>query len=88
MEHPSLFRNRNIFIANIETENSVSNFITKPIHRYFSIRLETEMPFYFENLETKIAFLFCHYFSIGLETKILFLFCTFRNGNALSILQI
>ena len=71
-EHPSLFRNGNISVANIETENPISNFVTKPIRRYFSIGLEA-------NLETEIAFLFRHYFSIGLETEIPFLFCTFRN---------
>ena len=70
-EHPSLFRNRNISVANIETENFVSNFVAKPIRRYF--------------IETEIAFLFRRYFSIGLETKIQFLFCTFRNGDRVSI---
>ena len=58
-EHPSLLRNGNISVANIETENSVSNFVAKPIRRYFSIGLEA-------NLETEIEFLFRHYFSIGL----------------------
>ena len=60
-EHPSLFRNENISVANIETENPISNFVAKPTRRYFSIELEA-------NLETEIAFLFRHYFSIGLET--------------------
>ena len=77
-EHPSLFSNGNIFVANIETEKAISNFITKPIRHYFSIGLEA-------NLETKIAFLFRHYFSIGLETKIPFLFCTIRNGGRVFI---
>ena len=77
-EHPFLFRNGNISVANIETENVISNSVAKPIRRYFSIGLEA-------NLETEIAFLFRRYFSIGLETKIPFLFCTFRNGNRVSI---
>ena len=77
-EHPSLFRKGNISVSNIETENPISNFVAKPIRRYFSIRLEA-------NLETEIAFLFRHYFSIGLETKIPFLFCTFRNGDRVFI---
>ena len=47
MEHPSLIRNGNISVANIEKENSVSNFVAKPIRRYFSIGLETKMPFLF-----------------------------------------
>ena len=78
MEHPSLFRNGNISIANIETENAISNSVAKSIRRYFSIGLEV-------NLETEIAFLFRRYFSIELETKIFFLFYTFRNGNKVSI---
>ena len=77
-EHPSLFRNGNISVSNIETENSISNSVAKPIRRYFSIGLEA-------NLETEIAFLFRHYFSIGLETEIPFLFYTFRNGNKVFI---
>ena len=72
-EHPSLFRNGNISVANIETENLISNFVAKPIRRYFSIGLE------------EIAFLFRHYFSIELETEIPFLFCTFRNGDRVFI---
>ena len=58
-EHPSPLRNGNISVDNIEMENSVSNFVAKPIRRYFSIGLEA-------NLETEIEFLFRHYFSIGL----------------------
>ena len=77
-EHPSLFRNGNISVANIKTENVISNFVAKPIRHYFSIGLEA-------NLETEIAFLFRHYFSIGLETEIPFLFCTFRNRDRVFI---
>ena len=34
-------------VSILETENSVSNFVAKPIRRYFSIRLETKIPFVF-----------------------------------------